>query len=156
MRGVTVKRYHSLHEKAADRSEFADTHAGKNVMRHITAPFEAAVEQWVTEVTSGGAGRKPSALRLVKNFNDIPAMTFLFTKSIINMVPLLETRLKTASRTTVILSAVQTIHDELRLRWFAENHTRLLRKMLKDFDKRDVNRQRRRYTLFVNRPSAGS
>lgn len=144
MRGVTIKRYHSLHEKAADRNEFADTHAGKNLMRHVTAPFEAAIHAWVAEASSGKAGRKPSALRLVTDFDDVPTMAFLFTKAIINLVPMLETRMDTASRTTVILGAVQTIHDELRLRWFAKHSGRLLKKMLKDFDKRDVNRSRRR------------
>ena len=144
MRGVTTKRYHNLHEKAADRGEFSDTHAGKKLLAHSLSAFEASIYAWVAEAESGKAGRRPTALRLVKDFGDIPALAFIFTKAVINSVPLLETRADTASRTTVILFAVQRIHDELRLRWFADNNARLLKKMIKDFDKRDVGRRRRR------------
>ena len=144
MRGVTTKRYHSLHEKASDRGEFSDTHSGKKLLQHSLASFEAGIYAWVAEAEGGKAGRKPSALRLVKDFDDIPTLAYLYTKAMLNTVPLLETRMGTASRTAVVLSAIQTVHDELRLRWFSENNTRLLKKMIKDFDKRDVGRRRRR------------
>lgn len=144
MRGVTTKRYHSLHEKASDRGEFSNTHSGKKLLQHALTAFEAGIYAWVTEAEGGKAGRKPSALRLVKDFDDIPTLAYLFTKAVINTVPMLETRMSTASRTTVILSGIQTVHDELRLRWFADNNAKLLKKMIKDFDKRDVGRRRRR------------
>lgn len=144
MRGVTTKRYHSLHEKASDRGEFSDTHSGKKLLEHSLQSFEAGIYAWVAEAESGKAGRKPSALRLVKDFDDIPTLAYLYTKAILNTVPLLETRMGTASRTSVVLSAIQTVHDELRLRWFSNNNKRLLKQMIKDFDKRDVGRRRRR------------
>ena len=144
MRGVTTKRYHSLHEKASDRGEFSDTHSGKKLLAHALSAFEAGIYAWVAEAESGKAGRKPTALRLVKDFNDIPTLAYLYTKAILNTVPLLETRMGTASRTAVVMNAISTVHDELRLRWFSENNTRLLKKMIKDFDKRDVGRRRRR------------
>lgn len=118
-----MDRYHSLHQKAADRGEVSHTLAGKRLVNHVTAPFEAATYEWIAEVSSGRAGRKPSALRLVTDFDDVPAMAFLFTKAVINLVPMLANKQGTGSRITVILSAVQTIHDELRLRWF-DKHIR--------------------------------
>ncbi len=46
MRAVTVERYFSSHEKAEDRGEFSDTHAGRNIMNHALDNFVLGIEEW--------------------------------------------------------------------------------------------------------------
>ena len=65
MRSVTEARYFSNHEKSADRNEFADTHAGRNIMSAVLDTFTAGIEEWCDQFRTGKAGRRPRALHIV-------------------------------------------------------------------------------------------
>ncbi|MDP0983561.1 hypothetical protein, partial [Klebsiella variicola] len=72
------------------------------------------------------------------------AMAYIFAKSVINAVPMLQNKAGTASRTGVVLTSTNAIHDELRLRWFNKNHNLIFRRIMKDCDTRNLVRQRRK------------
>ena len=148
MRSVTEARYFSNHEKSADRNEFADTHAGRNIMSAVLDTFTAGIEEWCDQFRTGKAGRRPRALHMVDQFGDTRKMAFIFVKNVLNLIYMLERgKAGVAKRTSVALMASQGIHDELRIEYFKQNRGPLLKAIIKDFKKRDVNRSRRRQLL---------
>lgn len=149
MRCVTTDRYVKNHEKAEERGEFADTHSGRNVLSAYLDPFVAGIEEWCDNFRTGKAGRRPRAMTMIDDFGDTRKMAYIFIKQLLNIVPILERggTDNVARRTTVALMTTQGIHDELRLCHFADNRGALLKAIMKDFKKRDVNRERRRQLL---------
>lgn len=148
MRAATFNRYFSNHEKAAERGEYADTHAGRNVMTHVLDTFVEGIEAWCDDFRTGKAGRRPRALHMIDEFGDTRKMAYIFVKNALNLIFMLERgKSGVAKRTSVALMAAQGIHDELRIQYFMDNRGALLKAILKDFKKRDVNRERRRNLL---------
>lgn len=147
-RVVTIERYFKTHDKAQERGEFADTHTGRNIMSHALDTFVVGIEEWCDQFRTGKAGRRPRALKMIDEFGDTRKMAFIFIKQVTNIVHMLErNRTHTAKRTSVSLMATQAIHDELSIQHFQDNRGALLKAILKDFKKRDVNRSRRRQLL---------
>lgn len=146
MREATRARYFRNHEKAEERDEFADTHAGRQTLDHLLLTFIEGIEAWCEEKKAGKAGRRPRALKLIEEFNDVDTMAFIFLRWVINttMTTSKSGKGKSARKTRVVLSATQGIHDEFRMRYFAENRKALLKKIVKDFQKRELPRRRRR------------
>lgn len=146
MRAATRLRYFKTHEKAEEREEFADTHAGRNVFDHAFETFLKGIEEWVTEKKSGKAGRRPRAVKMIDDFNDTPTLAYIFLRHLINITLSLSNggKGKSARTTRVVLSCTQAIHDELRMRYFEDNRKALLKKIIKDFKQRELPRRRRR------------
>jgi len=146
MREATRYRYFRNHEKAEERDEFADTHAGRQTINHLLMKFIEGIEEWCKEKRSGKAGRRPRALKMINEFNDVDTMAAIYLRWVINttMTTSQGGKGKHARKTRVVLSATQAIHDELRMRFFAENRKALLKKIVKDFQKRELPRRRRR------------
>lgn len=150
MREVTRARYYRMHEKAEEREEFADTHAGRNVFDHAFDTFLKGIEGWVAEKKEGKAGRRPRAIKLIDDFNDTPTLAYIFLRHLINTTLTMSKsgKGKPARKTRVVLMATQAIHDELRMRYFAENRKALLKKIVKDFQQRELPRRRRRELMI--------
>lgn len=146
MRSVTRDRYFKLHEKAEERGEMAETHVGRFTFDHVYKPFLDQVELWYAEKMTGKAGRKAGAAVMMKDFGDNPTMAFIFTKHLINATLMLQSRdkKKVARLTRVALQTTQAIHDELRMRYFEDNRKALLKRIVQDFEQRDLPRRRRR------------
>ena len=146
MREATRARYFRNHEKAEERDDFADTHAGRQTLDFMLLNFIQGIEAWVEEKKAGKAGRRPRALKLIEEFGDVDTMAFIFLRWVINttMTTSKGGKGKNARKTRVVLSATQGIHDEFRMRYFAENRKALLKKIVKDFQRRDLPRRRRR------------
>jgi DNA-directed RNA polymerase len=151
MRTVTEERYFRTHEKAEDRGEFSETHTGRNVMSHVLDTFVEGIDAWCDEFRTGKAGRRPRAMHMIDQFGDTRKLAFIFVKQLMNIVPMLERSgsdyEQVAKRTSVALMTTQGIHDELRIQHFMDNRKALLQAILKDFKKRDLNRERRRQLL---------
>jgi DNA-directed RNA polymerase len=144
MRGAAVTRFHNRHDKAMEKKFFGDSSAGQTIIRQIVQPFSDAITKWTDEALSGSGGRRAIAALMVKEFNDTDAIAYIFAKSVINAVPMLQTKAGTASRTGVVLTATNAVHDELRLRWFNDNHKLIFRRIMKDCDTRNLTRNRRK------------
>lgn len=146
MLNETRARYFRLHENAQDRDEFSDTHAGRSIFDHLYKPFLDKLNEWTAERVAGKAGRRSNVVKMIEEFGDNETLAFIFVKTLINTTMTLNYRdkKKIARMTRVALVCTQAIHDELRMRYFAENRKALLRKLVKDFDKRDLPRRRRR------------
>ena len=146
MREATRARYFRNHEKAEERDDFADTHAGRQTIDFLLLNFIQGIEEWVEEKKAGKAGRRPRALKLIEEFGDVDTMAFIFLRWVINttMTTSKGGKGKNARKTRVVLSATQGIHDEFRMRYFAENRKSLLKKIVKDFQRRELPRRRRR------------
>ena len=148
MRAVTVDRYFKNHEKAAERGEFADTHAGRNVMSAVLDKFVEGIDAWCDDFRTGKAGRRPRAMHMIDQFGDTRKMAYIYVKNVLNLIYMLERgKSGVAKRTSVALMCSQGIHDEFRIQYFMDNRKSLLKAILKDFKKRDVNRARRRQLL---------
>jgi DNA-directed RNA polymerase len=151
MRANTIDRYYSNHKKAAERGEWADTHAGRSLFDHTYDEFLKGIEEWCSKVEGGGAGRRSSAYNLIKDFGDNKSLAYVYLKTLINGVMVLGTNGSVhnpAKRTRVVMHCVQAIHDELRMRYFEENRRPLMRAIVRDFNERDLPRRRRREMMI--------
>jgi DNA-directed RNA polymerase len=146
MRDATRARYFAIHEKADERDDFADTNAGRSVLDHVYSTFLTALDEWVEEKKAGKAGRRPRAVKLIDDFGDTPTMAYVFLRHLINTTLTLSKsgKGKAARKTRVVLTCTQAIHDEHRMRYFEDNRKALLKKIIKDFQKRELPRRRRR------------
>lgn len=143
MRDRTIARYHGLHDKAFKRGEWADTHTGRAIQNHVFEPFRNAITEWVTDASAGGVGRKNTVVKLIGHI-DHDLLAYLFTKAMLNFVPMQSRNRPAPSLTGVAIKGASMIHDEIRIRYFEENWRALCRKMFRDFDKRDLPRRRRK------------
>lgn len=150
MREAGRLRYFKLHEKAEKRGDLADTHAGRNVFDYVFDTFLTALENWAEEKRAGKAGRRPRAVKMIDEFGDTPTMAYIFVQHLINTTLILQERdvARRARMTRVALTTAQAIHDELRMRYFADNRKALLKQIVKDFNKRDLPRRRRRELMI--------
>jgi DNA-directed RNA polymerase, mitochondrial len=144
MRGAAITRFHTRHDKALEKKFFGDSTAGQTILRSVIQPFSDAITTWATEALSGSGGRRSTAALMVREFDDTDAMAYIFAKSVINAVPMLQNKAGTASRTGVVLTSTNAVHDELRLRWFNKNYKMMFRRIMKDCDTRNLPRQRRK------------
>ena len=144
MRGAAITRFHTRHNKALEKKFFGETAAGMTILKQLVQPFADAINAWTDEALTGATGRRSTAALLVREFDDTDAMAYIFAKSVINAVPMLQNKAGTASRTGVVLTSTNAIHDELRLRWFNKNHNLIFRRIMKDCDTRNLVRQRRK------------
>ena len=144
MRGAAITRFRNRHDNAIEKKFFGESAAGQTILRQIIQPFSDAINEWTEEALSGVTGRRSTAALLVKEFDDTDAIAYIFAKAVINAVPMLQNKAGTASRTGVVLTSTNAIHDELRLRWFNKNHHLIFRRIIKDCDTRNLAKARRK------------
>lgn len=150
MREATRARYFKIHENAEDRGELADTHAGTNLFQHCFEVFLLGMKAWVKDRKEGVPGRRPRAVKMIEEFGDDETLAFIFVQHLINATLSLQQKNRghRARFTRVALATTQAIHDELRMRYFAENRRPLLRRIVEDFNRRDLPRRRRRELMI--------
>lgn len=144
MRGRAVTKFRDRHHKSIEKKFFSDSEVGKSVLRQIIEPFARAIDEWKQEALEGKTGRRNIAALLVQEFNDTDALAYIFAKSVINSVPMMQSKVGSASRTGVVISSSNAIHDELRMRWFEANSRAIYRRIIQDCDTRGLPRQRRK------------
>ena len=87
MREETISRYNRLHDKAQKRGDYSDTHTGRAIINHVIQPFEDAIQAFIDAANNGKPGRRHRAAVLLNDV-DIPTVAYLFTKAVLNYVPL--------------------------------------------------------------------
>lgn len=142
MRQATVLRFRKKHTDARERGDWGSSPIGVSIGRDLMTPFRDAIVDWMMEANSGKAGRNNLSANLIQEI-DADTAAFLFTKTVLNLVPLPK-KGKACTLTALAITGAGKIHDELRLRYFEENWRALARTMFKDFDKRDLPRAKRK------------
>jgi DNA-directed RNA polymerase len=114
---VSVGRdnFYKTINRAKERGEEAGTAYGKRLLRGLVEPMTAAIEQFVEEAVSGGAGRRHTALKYVVLL-ETEVVAFLVLKTVLDSITKNETLQRCAIR---VAGAMQ---DELRLRRFKAEH----------------------------------
>ena len=133
--------------KSAQRNAWADSKIGSLYVRNHTKAFVNTVHAFVSQDTSKGR-RMNRAAELLKATGLSPeTIAFLFMKAFYNQVPKLKG--KPVKRVTLCIKLADLIHDEWRVQHFGNNETRknLLKKLFKDFDKRQYPRYWRLKTI---------
>ena len=111
MRCAAITRFHDRHDKAIEKKFFGEGAAGQTILRQIIQPFSDAINEWTEEALGGVVGRRSTAAIMVKEFDDTDAMAYIFAKAVINAVPMLQNKAGTASRTGVVLTSTNAVHD---------------------------------------------
>ncbi|WP_312136501.1 hypothetical protein [Brevundimonas sp.] len=63
-----------------------DLPPGRHLIKQVIPPVAAAIEEFVERVANGGAGRKPTAVRLLAQIDDAEVATYLVVRTVVNAV----------------------------------------------------------------------
>lgn len=134
-------------QKTAKRNAWSDSKMGVSYVRSTTNRFAKAVHDFMNQPAQEGR-RMNRAAEYLRNTGLSPqAVAYLFTKAFYNIVP----RMKGSplKRVTMCIKGADLIHDEWRIQFFSrgENRKALLKKLFKDFDKRQYPRHWRLRTI---------
>ena len=142
MRHSTILRFRKKHSDSVERGEWSASPIGVSIGRDLMSPFRDAIEDWLMDALSGKAGRTNTAAQLIRDI-DSYTVSYLFTKAILDLVPM-PRQGKGCTLTGLSITGAGKVHDELRIRYFEENWRALARKMFRDFDQRDLPRNKRK------------
>lgn len=148
MRNRGIERFRKQHNDAALRGEFAETSTGMAFQDHIEMAVAAKLEAFVAEAKSGRPGTRRSAALMVGDL-DVATVAYLTTRVILNTIPLTSAAqgangVTKCTTTFVAFAIAMACHDEVAMRYFASNRKALLQAIIKDFDKKEMPRRRRR------------
>ena len=134
--------------KANKRQAWSDTRLGISYTKAAAVKFASAVHAFINQPGSEGRRMNRAAEQLRRTGIEPDVIAFLFTKSLFNLIAL--THRKRLKRVSLCIKAADLIHDEWRIRFFAQAEKRknLLRKLFKQFDKRTYPREWRRRTII--------
>ena len=146
IREATVNRYYDEHDTGVRTGNFGGTHTGRNVLNFLVQDFLEGIEDYMAG-KANQPRRRPRAYIMLNQFNDNRATAYLFLKYVLDTIVTLQSRhqyMYTAKRTAVLLAATEAMHDEMRLRYFRDNATKLMKRIAKDHKERNLPRTRRR------------
>ena len=144
MRTLSISRFYRLHDNAEKRGDFAETSTGRAVQFHVEQAVLDGINAFIELSSNGTAGAKHRAVKMLTCMEP-ETFAFITTKAIINKVPLRNgSDSKATSVQHVAYDIAGRLHDELAIRYFEANNKKLIRKLMKDFDERDLNRDRRK------------
>lgn len=134
--------------KANKRQAWADTRLGISYTKAAASKFASAVHAFMNQPSEKGRRMNRAAEQLRLTGIEADVVAFLFTKSLFNLIAL--THRKRLKRVSLCIKAADLIHDEWRIRFFAQadNRKNLLKKLFRQFDKRTYPRQWRRRTII--------
>jgi len=129
------------------RQAWSESKLGISFHRQAAKRFSEAVHSELGKVGGGGGRGKRAFEKLRLTGLEPDVISHLFTKALYNMIPL--THRRRVKRVSLCIKAADLIHDEWRIRHFAEQKNRkaLLKKLFKDFDKRTYPRDWRKRTI---------
>jgi DNA-directed RNA polymerase len=136
-------------QKHNKRQAWSESKIGRTYTTQATSKFVHTVEQMLANYDPNRSGSNLRAIRLmVESGLEPEVLAYLFSKTLYNLMPLTHRRrLKTV---TLCMKVGEVVHDELRIRFFAQNENRkaLLKKLFKTFDKRTYPRDWRKRTIL--------
>lgn len=147
-----VSEYQSRQEKdirqGKSRGEMGATKHGRVIVKTYTKLLHSAVHNFVEQVRVKKHGRHAIAAKLLFDTGiSSKVITYLTIKAVMNC--LLQGKGSGTKRVTLSRRIGDLLHDEWRVQYFAsdENRKKLLRKLMKDFDKRAYPREWRKRTI---------
>lgn len=140
-RGATILKFQREHERATKDGEFADTFLGAHFITNYLNPLARGIEDWMKRCNSGRAGRRARASVLLDGVEP-SVLAFLTAKAIFNKLGVYNES-KPCTFTGLAIFTAGLIHDELRLREFDAEHTKLSRRIHADFNSRELPRYKR-------------
>jgi len=135
--------------KAVKRQAWSESKIGRTYTSQATSKFTYTVSDKLKGYDPNRSGSNARAITLmVQSGLEPEVLSHLFSKTLYNLIPL--THRKRLRRVTLCVKVGDTIHDEMRLRFFAENKNRrnLLKKLFQQFDKRTYPRHWRKRTIL--------
>lgn len=143
-----VVRQNNENQRSYKRGEQANSKLGRTYVKKFAKLFVPAIESFLTPTP--GAGRMKVAAKLLKNTGLSPkVLSILSVKGIVNTLAFFSNKHNVGSRVTLCMHVAELIHDEWRIQFFASdaNRKKLLKKLMKDFDKRAYPREWRKRTI---------
>ena len=135
--------------KTAKREAWSESKIGRAYANQASSKFTHLVASKL-EAYNPSLGRinNRAITLLVESKLEAEVMAHLYTKTLYNLVPLVHR--KRLRKTTLCMKVGECLHDELRIRYFAEEKTRknLLKTLFKQFDKRTYPRDWRKKTIL--------
>lgn len=135
--------------KAYQRGAWGESKIGRAYTRSATSAFADAVRAFIDKTKEKKHGKHMgSALKLAATGLEPETIAFLFTKGVFNQLALSHKR--RIKRTSLCIRAADLLHDEWRIRIFSNKEERknLLKKLIKQFDKRTYPRHWRKRTII--------
>ena len=135
--------------KHNNRQAWSESKFGRQYTTQATSKFVHTVEQVLTNYDPSKSGSNRRAVRLMADSGlESSVLAYLFSKTLYNLMPL--THRKRLKVVTFCMKVGEVVHDELRIRFFAESENRkaLLKKLFATFDKRTYPRDWRKRTIL--------
>lgn len=134
--------------KTNKRSAWSESKLGISFHRQAASAFTEAVDAFINQPATSGRRHNRAAEKLRQTGLEASVIAHLFTKSLYNLIPL--THRRRVKRVSLCIRAADLIHDEWRIRTFAQVKERkaLLKKLFQTFDKRTYPRDWRRRTIM--------
>jgi len=135
--------------KAVKRQAWSESKIGRTYTSQATSKFVYTVSDKLRSYSPEFGKSHARAIKLMAESGlEAEVIAHLFSKTLYNLIPL--THRKRLRKTTLCVKVGDTIHDEMRIRFFAENKNRrnLLKKLFDQFDKRTYPRHWRKRTIL--------
>lgn len=147
MYGEAEARQKRDSQKAEKRDQWSDAKIGRIYVAKHTEMFVQAVSDFMGQDKTKGRRLNRAAEHLAATGLDAETVAFLFTKAFYNMLPRMKS--KPIKRVTLSIKLAELIHDEWRVQHFgkSDNRKALLKKLFKDFEKRQYPRHWRTRTI---------
>lgn len=142
------RRMHEDNRKTNKRTSWSESKLGVRYTVTSTRKFSVAVAKAMDVSSRKGKGSSIRAWKLLEDSGLSPeTVAYLFSKAVFNMLPLVHR--KPLKRVSFCIRAASLIHDELRIRHFADTKERknLLAKLCRQFDRRSYPREWRKRTI---------
>jgi DNA-directed RNA polymerase len=141
-----IQRRNSDNFKATKRNAWSESKLGRSYTSAATGRFVSTVRHQMTKANTVGRSVRARDL-LIGSGLEPEVVAHLFCKTLYNVMPLVHR--KRLKRVTLCKRVADTLHDEMRIRWFAQDKHRrnLLKKLCKQFDARSYPRDWRRRTI---------
>lgn len=144
---LSKSRLNKDNEGSAKRGAWSDSKIGKVFTLRAHNAFVSAVDAFVNRPNEQGRRHNRAAELLKKTGLEIEMISFLFVKSVFNM--LYQARHRRLKRVSFCIRAADLVHTEWRIRHFGSDVERaaLLDKLKKDMDRRTYPKEWRVRTL---------
>lgn len=151
MLSVAKDRLDKDNKKAIERKEWSEAKLGKRYVKQAATKLHLAIQEFINPPKKVGrdAGRHHIASKLLRDTGlEVETIAYLTAKAIFNTISIFKR--ESVKRSTMAAKIADIIHDEWRVRVFASTDKRkqLLKRLMKDFDKRAYPRAWRKKTII--------
>jgi len=139
------ENFYKAIEQAKERGEEAGTTYGQRILRKLVLPMTKAIEGFVSEASSGKAGRRHTALKYI-DLLEPEVVSYLTLKTVLDSI----TKQDTLQRTAIRIS--NAIQDEVRMLKFKEANPERFKITMSKVDAATTRRHKQRVArIMANR-----